>query len=154
MSKVLILDWGMIIHIAGYASVHNKSVPPTYTVCVMMLSYLRKIGVNENDTIIIAVDARNSWRKDYEKTYKGNRTEQREKSGLDWSTLYEQFNQLLVQLDKATDFHIIKVDRLEADDIMAVGCRYYKDKEVILITFDSDLEQMWSLSNVKYFLLK
>ena len=64
----------------------------------------RKIGVDENDTIIICVDGRNSWRKDYEKTYKANRNEQRAKSGLDWDTLFKQFNELLLQLDKATDF--------------------------------------------------
>ncbi len=151
MNKVIIIDWGMVLHIACYASVNNKAVPPTYTACIMILSYLRKIGVDDSDTIIIAVDGRNSWRKDYEKTYKANRPEQREKSGLNWADLYEQFNELLIQLDKATDFHIIQLDRTEADDIMAVGCRFFKDKEVVLATFDSDLEQMWELPNVKIF---
>jgi len=151
MNKVILIDWGMVLHIACYASIINKAVPPTYTACVMMLSYLRKIGVDENDTIIICVDGRNSWRKDYEKTYKANRNEQRAKSGLDWDTLFKQFNELLLQLDKATDFHIIQLDRMEADDIMAVACRYFKDREVILATFDSDLEQMWNYPNVKIF---
>ncbi len=151
MNKVILIDWGMAIHIAGYASINNKAVPPTYTVCAMLISYLRKIGVDESDTVIIAVDGRNSWRKDYEKTYKANRPEQREKSGLDWNILYAEFNELLLQLDKATDFHIINLDRMEADDIMAVGARYFKDKEVVLATFDSDLEQMWDYPNVKIF---
>ncbi len=151
MNKVIIIDYGMVLHIAGYASVNNKAVPPTYTACIMMLSYLRKIGVDESDTVIIAVDARNSWRKDYEKTYKANRSDQRKQSGLDWDNLFKQFNELLIQLDKATDFHIIEVERAEADDIMAVGARYFKDKEVILATFDSDLEQMWNYENVKIF---
>ncbi len=151
MNKVIILDWGMILHIACYASVNNKAVPATYTACVMLLSYLRKIGVNESDTIIIAVDARNCWRKDYEKTYKGNRSEQREKSGLNWDELFKDFDNLLIQLDKATDFHIIKVDRTEADDVMAIGCRYFSNKEVVLCTFDSDLEQCWHYENVKIF---
>lgn len=151
MNKIVIIDYGMVLHIACYASVNNKAVPPTYTACIMMLSYLRKIGIDEDDTIIIAVDARNSWRKDYEKEYKGNRSEQRAKSGLDWDNLFKQFNELLLQLDKATDFHIITVDRMESDDIMAVGCRYFKDKEVILCTFDSDLEMCWAFPNVKIY---
>jgi len=151
MNKIILIDYGMAIHIAGYASINNKEVPPTYTVCAMIISYLRKIGVDEGDTVIIAVDGRNSWRKDYEKTYKANRPEQREKSGLDWDILYAQFNELLLQLDKATDFHIIQLDRMEADDIMAVACKYIKDKEIVLATFDSDLEQMWDYPNVKIF---
>ena len=52
-------------------------------------------------------------------------------------------------LDKGTNFHIVKLDRIEADDIMAMGCRIFKDKEVILSTYDQDLEQCWAFSNVK-----
>ena len=151
MNKVVLIDYGMVLHIAGYASVNNKAVPPTYTACIMMLSYLRKIGVDESDTVIIAVDGRNSWRKDYEKEYKGNRNDQRTKSGLDWDNLYKQFNELLENIEKATDFHIIEIERMEADDIMAVGAKYFTNKEVIIISFDSDLEQCWDYPNVKIF---
>jgi hypothetical protein len=34
---------------------------------------------------------------------------------------------------------------------MAVASRYYKDLEIILVTYDSDLEQMWEYENVKIF---
>jgi hypothetical protein len=34
---------------------------------------------------------------------------------------------------------------------MAVACRYYKDRPVILLTHDADLQQMWAYDNVRIF---
>ena len=117
----------------------------------MMASYLRKIGINPQDEIIIACDAKRNWRKDYEKQYKANRKELREKSGLDWNNLYKGFNELLENIDKGTDWHVVKVDTCEADDIASVACRYFTDKDIVLVSFDSDWEMLWTYPNVKIF---
>ncbi len=150
-SKVIIIDWGMVIHKAGYASKNNPDIPVNYTVLNMMTSYLRKIGVNPQDELIIACDGKGNWRKNYEKQYKANRKKLREKSGLDWNTLYTGFNELLKDIDKGTDWHIIQLDTIEADDIASVACRYFTDKEIILCSFDSDWEMLWNYPNVKIF---
>jgi hypothetical protein len=50
-----------------------------------------------------------------------------------------------------TDWYIVKADHLEADDWMAVGSRYFKDNEVVLVSFDADIEQLCSYNNVKIF---
>lgn len=151
MSKVVIIDWGIFLHRSAYASVNNPNIPATYTCLNMILSCLKKIGLNPDDKVIIAVDGRNSWRKDYDTNYKGDRKEKRDKSGIDWTKEFANFDWLLKKIDEATDWNIVKEDRLEADDIMAVGSRFFKDKEIILVTYDSDLEQMFEYSNVKIF---
>jgi 5'-3' exonuclease len=117
----------------------------------MMISSLYRLDVDPDDTIIVAVDGRHSWRKDFETEYKGDRKAKREASGIDFDHWYHQFNILHEELNAGLDWHFIKIDRLEADDIMAVACRYYKDRPVILVTHDADLQQMWEYPNVKIF---
>lgn len=151
MSKVIVLDWGIFLHRAVHSSVNNPGVPATYTCMNMIFGNLFRIGVEPDDKIIIAVDGRNSWRKDYESEYKGDRKQKKKESRIDWDRQYPLFDNLLEQLEIATPWQIIKIHRLEADDIMAVCSRYFKDKEVILATYDSDLEQMWDYDNVKIF---
>lgn len=151
MDKVVVIDFGIFSHRAIFATMNNPKIPSTYTCFNMMLSSLGRIGVNPDDKIIIACDGRSSWRKEYEKAYKADRAKKRAESPIDWNSEYTKMNQLLENIDKATDWHIIKLDHIEADDIMAVASRYYKDKEVILVTYDSDLEQCWSYTNVKIF---
>jgi len=151
MSKVIVCDWGILSHRAIFATAHNPGVPATYTCLSMMIGNLKRIGVTPDDTIIVAVDSRGSWRKEYEKEYKGDRAKKRKESNIDWTKEYSQMEWLLQKLEEATKFHIIKIDHLEADDIMAVASRYYKDKEVVLVTYDSDLDQCWSYPNVKIF---
>ena len=118
----------------------------------MMISALRKIGVEPLDTIIIACDKGSSWRRSVDSNYKANRKEQREaQEDIDWKLMYGKMEGLLERLDKGTDWYIVKADHLEADDWMAVGSRYFKDEEVVLVSFDADIEQLCSYSHVKIF---
>jgi len=150
-NKIVVLDWGIFMHRAIFASKNNTAVHPCYTCLSMILGNLKRIGINEGDKIFVAVDFLKSWRKQYEEEYKANRAKQREDSGIDFPKLYKDFNAFIDDLDIATDWHFIKLEHLEADDIMAVACRYFKDTEVILVTYDSDLEQCWAYDNVKIF---
>ena len=141
----------MYLHRAIFASLNNPQIPSTYTCLNMMISSLKKIGIDPDDRIIVAVDKGRSWRKDIETSYKANRKEAREKYPINWTEEYQKFNDLLDSIDQATDWNVIAIEGLEADDVMAVGSRYFKDNEVILVTFDSDLEQMWHYPNIKIF---
>lgn len=150
-NKVIVLDWGIFIHKAIFAYPMNPSIPPTYNCLNMMISSMYRLGLEPDDIVIVAVDGRNSWRKDFETQYKGDRKEKRQASGIDFDHWYEEFNKLHTRLDAGLDWHFIKVDRLEADDVMAVCCRFYLDREVILVTHDADLQQCWIYPNVKIF---
>ena len=147
-AKVIVLDWGFFMFSAGNACISNPTMHLQYTCLSMIIGNLKKIGVNKNDIVIIAVDFHgedySSWRKLYSEEYKGGR------KGLPPAT-YEKLNILLGQIDKFSNFHIVVANHAEADDIMAVSCRYYKDKKVILCTCDADLHQMWIYENVKIF---
>lgn len=151
MNRVIVLDWGIFIHTAIFASKFNPEIPSTYTCLNMILSCLKHIGIEPEDTVIVAVDFLRSWRKQLEDSYKADRAQKREDSGINFKDHYQRFNDLLDLLQEATSWHFIKIEHLEADDIMAVACRHFKDREVILVTYDADLEQCWTYPNVKIF---
>ncbi len=152
MNKIVFLDYGIFMHRAIFSWRNNKQIPPEYTCLNMIIASLRRIGVSSNDKIFVACDGRYSWRKNIEKEYKANRKEFRESfPDINWKEMYLRFNNLLDSLDKATDWYILKEENLEADDWMAVGCRFFKDNEIILVTFDADMEQLAIYDNVKIF---
>lgn len=151
MGKIIVLDWGIFLHRSVFASWDNPKAKPTYTCMSMVLGNLKRIGVEEDDIIILACDFMKSWRKDYEKEYKGDRAKKRAESPIDWKNQYQQFNALLDKIDMSTPWHIIQVEHTEADDVMAVACRVFSDKEVILVTYDHDLEQCWHYDHVRIF---
>jgi hypothetical protein len=150
MNKVILLDYGMFMFRAVFSSIHSQ-MKPTYTAMAMILSSLKKIGVDPEDQVLVACDGQNNWRKQIDPNYKANRKEQREKYDVDWDRIWMEFDNLLEELDSATDWHILKDNLLEADDWMAGGAKYFKDREVIVVSFDADLEQTWNYSNVKIY---
>jgi len=151
--KVVIVDNGALMFRSIFGWEKNRAVPATYTYLNMLIANLKRLDMSPDDTVIIAVDSpKGSWRKDVDKDYKANRKEAREKhKDINWQFMFDSFGKLLERLKAATPFHILNIDKLEADDIMAYACQYFKDIEIILVTFDSDMEQLVHYKNVKIF---
>jgi 5'-3' exonuclease len=152
-NKVVLVDWNIFVFRAIYACEHNKGegIPPTYTALSMLLSCLKHIGCHPDDLIIMAIDSpKGSWRRQVDSAYKANRKEQREKhTDIDWPKTFASFKSLVESLKISTPFCFVEIDYLEADDIIATSCRYYKDREVIVLSSDSDYEQLCEYKNVK-----
>jgi len=130
----------------------HKQMSPCYTAVTMILGDLRKVGLNEEDLVIIAADSpEGSWRKDVDSNYKANRREAREKHDINWKQQFASFDNLLCNLDMNTPFHVLKASKLEADDIIAYGVKKFKDRECIIISSDTDYEQLVAYENVKLF---
>jgi len=118
-----------------------------------LISSLSKIGVNEDDIIIMAEEGK-SWRKDLASFYKAQREGLRDKDTFtDWKHEFEMLNKLHSQLNNATNWYFVRHNNLEADDVIAIACRYFKDKEIIIVSGDKDLFQLAFYENVKIFTL-
>lgn len=116
-----------------------------------LLSCLAKIGVDKDDIVIMTEEGK-SWRKDYAAFYKAQREGLRAKDTFtDWKKEYEGLNKLHAQLKASTNWYFIRHPNLEADDIIAIGCKYFKDNEVIIVSGDADLKMLCYYPNVKYF---
>ena len=150
MDKVIVIDWSIFLHANAYASL-RAGLTPTWMAMNSILGNLNRIGVDEEDLIIIACDGMNNWRKDYIKQTKADRKDKKAQDGVDWPSIYIQFDDLLNQVEAGTDWQILYEDKAEADDIMAVCCRYFSDREVVILSSDSDLQQLWTYPNVKLF---
>jgi len=141
--KVIVIDWSLLLHMSVHASRTANMYAP-YMATTMLLGSLKRIGLEPCDEVIIACDGKHNWRKDLIPQIKADRVP------LD-KEIYQKFNELLERLKESTFFHVLWLDHIEADDIASVCCRYYKDKEVILISSDGDWELLWKYDNVKIY---
>lgn len=162
MSKIIVIDTSGLFFPAVFSwerqiiqkneSNSDRFIMPAHAVYFnSLLSCLKKIGVNKDDIVILATEGK-SWRKGIAGYYKAQRTDDREKHKLiDWDKQFNYLNKINDALNNATNWHLIREWSSEADDILAVACRFYKDKDVILVTGDKDLHQLAYYSNVYIF---
>ena len=165
MSKVILVDLATLMFRAIFnweRQVIDKQktndgrfiLPSHYVYYTMLISALKKIGVDKENDLIIGCQEGKSWRKDYSSEYKAQRKADRDTHELiNWDKMYAQFNKINDQLSEATNWHFIREWKSEADDIISAACRYYTDKEIVIISIDSDLHQLLYYSNVKFFTL-
>jgi len=153
--RVFIVDFSVFVHRGIFAWRKIKGyIPSTYYALSSILTCLKKVKPRKKDLIILAIDSygKGNWRRDYDPAYKANRKESRAKcDDIDWNKQFNDMNFMLNNLNTSTQFIPIQVDRLEADDVISYCCRYYTDKEVTILTTDSDMNQLYELGNVKIF---
>lgn len=153
--RVIFIDYSVFMFTAIFASLRNRKegrndIPPTYTSMSMILTALKLLNVSHDDKIIIAVDSnKGSWRKEKDKQYKANRKEIRDKHDIDWNKTFSEYRKLLQNIDISMPCYIVEAEKLEADDIISHGVRRYKDNECIIVSTDSDFEQLTCFKNVK-----
>jgi len=150
--RAILIDNGNIQFRSIFAYRNNPSIPVTWTYLNMITGYLNKLEVTLDDLVVCAQDY-GSWRKDIDKSYKAQRKDFREsyEEAEWWQKRYDEFNNLYEKLNIALPFHWIKKWKCEADDVISVCCRVFKDKEIIIISSDKDLEMLLTFSNVKIF---
>lgn len=113
--------------------------------------------------VVLAMDDKNYWRKDVFPFYKGMRKKNREESSIDWSSIFKSMDELTEELKSLNIYTIVKVDRCEADDIMAVICKHSQDNNlvqtglieepepILIMSADTDLVQLQKYPNVKQY---
>jgi 5'-3' exonuclease len=114
------------------------------------LRMYRKKYVNEFGELVICCDGSISWRREVFPYYKAARKSGRETSSLNWSQIFECFNQLLGELTDNFPYHVIKIDTAEADDIIGtlVIRKRKPDERTMIISSDKDFIQLQMNDNV------
>ena len=151
MQKVVFIDWNFFVHRSLFSCSRQGNLDLAPFQCIRgILACLKLIKLTEDDLIIFAVDSPlGSWRKSVDPNYKSNRDAIKKLANIDWDFWYIKFNALLTHLIDCTPFHKVECERLEADDIISVGTRFYKDREVIIVSRDSDFFQLELYQNIK-----
>jgi hypothetical protein len=126
-----------------------------------LLSFKKKFKDKE---MIIACDDRHYWRRDFFPHYKGHRKEGRDKSVHDWDFIFEVIEELKQDIRDNFPYKLIQVPGAEADDVIAVLCKYLQTndlekvglfddepKPITIISADGDFVQLQKYKNVKQY---
>ena len=99
--------------------------------------------------IIICCDSKKYWRRDVFPFYKSNRKKDRDKSGFDWSLIFDTLNKVRDELKENFPYKVIDVEGAEADDVIAVlAARFSPTEEVLILSSDKDFVQLQKYPNV------
>jgi len=112
----------------------------------MVLNSLRahKKRFRDYGEMIIACDSGNVWRREVFPNYKASRKKVRDKSGHDWTKIFEIMSKIKNELKEHMPYKVIEIDTAEADDIIAalVKKSYYTDQNVLILSGDKDFIQL------------
>ncbi len=100
-----------------------------------LLSIKKKFAKEYGD-IVIAVDNRRYWRKDYFPEYKASRKTDREASDLPWEAIYAAMDDVKDGLDRFFPYRVVDVEGAEADDVIGTLVHYIRDNVELDRMFD------------------
>ena len=108
---------------------------------------------DEFGEMVIAMDHTNVWRKKSFPYYKANRKKDRQKSNVDWYSLFNILTLVRTELKEHFPYKVLNVDGAEADDIIATLVHRYSDREdkILILSSDKDFMQLQKFDNVKQY---
>lgn len=160
MSKILLIDTASV----GVRAIQRWSadflrtkggqdgmlLPTGWIYFSMLVGFFKKIGLEKDDIIVLCLEGK-SWRKKFDSSYKAQRAKQREdQKHIDWKFHFGELEKVNKQLEEAGMWRI-REWHSEADDLVAVGCKYFEDKKVIIVSSDADLLQLLAYPNTYFF---
>jgi hypothetical protein len=106
----------------------------------------------EYGELVLCYDSKNYWRKKVFQYYKGTRKRDREKSSHNWSNIFDTLNKIRDEFRDNLPYPILDVDGAEADDIIAVLCKYQGTVNIRLQRYMQPAVKVLILSGDKDFI--
>lgn len=104
---------------------------------------------NQYGDIVICQDSNNYWRKDVFPYYKANRKKTQQDNQEYWDKIFASMRQINEEIAENMPYKNIKIDRCEADDVIAVLAKHYSPSEkVLIVSNDKDFQQLLYYQNV------
>jgi len=120
----------------------------------MILNILRthlKNFRNEYGEVVLCCDNKKYWRKEFFPFYKAGRKKNREKSDLDWHSIFNMLAKFKDELRENMPYKVIDVEGAEADDIIGtLAPRSVAHENVLIISSDGDFLQLQRYNNDKF----
>jgi len=111
--------------------------------------YYRNRFHQEYGELVICQDAGNYWRKDIFPLYKHNRKKTQAKDEFYWKQVFETLSKIRNEVAENMPYRTMKIERCEADDIIATLSKHYHTQEKILIVSgDKDFKQLMRYPNI------
>lgn len=118
------------------------------------IRFNRKKFHDEYGEIVLCVDNKDVWRRDYFPYYKANRKKSRDESDLDWNKLFESIHRIRSEIEEFFPYKVISVDRCEADDVIATIIHEFGtelnmgSEKFLILSGDKDFIQLHNYANV------
>ena len=151
-NKIILLDNSQVL-IANIFSVakQEQKIDENFIRHLVLNTY-RMVKTKFGDTygdLVICDDTSNCWRKDCFEHYKANRKKNQDKSAIDWSDVFGVMNIIRNEVRETFPYKCLSVDRVEADDIIAVLSRkYHTSEKILIVSNDKDFQQLQRYNNV------
>lgn len=119
----------------------------------MVLNSIRMLRSKFSDKygeLVICCDSKHYWRRDIFPYYKANRKKDRDKSDVDWPSLFTFLNKVKQELRDYFPYKVIEVDGAEADDIIGTLVRehHLMENYILIVSSDKDFMQLQKYKNV------
>jgi len=156
---LLDLNQVMISNLMRQIEMHNGELSEDL-IRHMVLNSIRmyRTKFKEYGELVICCDDQDYWRKKIFPYYKAHRKEDREKSALDWSTIFKSLHKIRDELKDYFPYKVIRVAHAEADDIIGVltakhGVYLNNDdvEKILILSGDKDFAQLQKYTNVDQF---
>ena len=152
---MILLDNNQIIIASMFQSFKQNQEIDEDLIRHMVLNTYRMYRTKFSKTygeLVICNDSPHCWRKDFFPPYKQNRKKNQKESAYNWKEIHETMDIIREEVKNTFPYKNIKVDKTEADDIIAVICKnYHTTDNILIISNDKDFQQLQMLHNVKQY---
>ena len=151
MNQVMIANFMM--QIGNHKNLEIEESLVRHMVLNSLRSYIQKFGQQYGE-MVIACDDTNYWRKKLFPYYKASRKKNRDKSEIDWNTLFNSLNKIRDEIRDNFPYRVIKVESAEADDVIGTLVHQFgkqissKTRDILILSADKDFIQLHEYSNV------
>ena len=104
----------------------------------------------EYGEVVLAYDSKHYWRRDFFPNYKASRRKGREKSDLDWNSIFEVLNKIKAEFKDNLPYKYLEVYGAEADDIIATLVKN-KQEPIMIVSGDKDFIQLQKYPDIKQY---
>ena len=120
-----------------------------HTVLNTIRQYKHQFRHVDHGGFVICCDSAQNWRKDSFPEYKANRKTKRENDTTDWKSLFEFLHEMIEDFRTYFPYKVMKVERAEADDIIAVLVEENPVNPITIISSDKDFIQLQKYEGVQ-----
>ncbi len=110
-----------------------------------------KFPQNEYGELVICCDSGSYWRKEFFPFYKSKRKELKDNDKEFWDMVATQKNVIENILKEVFPYRVLKIERTEADDIIAGLVKRFPDTKHMIVSSDGDHIQLQKYSNVQQY---
>jgi hypothetical protein len=151
---ILIDNNQLVIASLFYVMKHDPDIHESMLRHVVLNTYrmYRTRFSSKYGELVICNDGGNYWRKDIFPNYKASRSKAVKKSDMNWDEIYRMMDKIREEVIHNFPYKNIKINSVEADDIIAIVCeKFHKQEEILIVSSDKDFKQLQKYDGVRQY---